>query len=236
MNRYNINKVAGQDIHMNIPLSMFTTPLGVDETLNTLITESVDKSLTPYFDGEKIPYKINLVGGLTINFRFYDEQTNTFQQNYESAGFDLDLLNRNSFTKSFFRLYFYDSNETSNSNLVTYEELEVIGTKIPQVKLDKIFLNRSDEVFKTTNNNKTFYIIGRFFNALNGRVYDFINTPISQTTPITISSYSQNNTWWSSPILVINPKNNNGNYNFTLLPFVGANTQNSITLTQRVLL
>jgi hypothetical protein len=112
----------------------------------------------------------------------------------------------------------------------------VIGTKIPQVKLDKIFLNRSDEVFKTTNNNKTFYIIGRFFNALNGRVYDFINTPISQTTPITISSYSQNNTWWSSPILVINPKNNNGNYNFTLLPFVGANTQNSITLTQRVLL
>ena len=51
-----------------------------------------------------------------------------------------------------------------------------------------------------------------------------------------ITDYSQNNDWWASPIMLINPNNNNGNHNFAVLPTIGANGTNTITLTEQVIL
>jgi hypothetical protein len=237
MERYTINKTIGKDINVTIPIGKSNTQVGLSETIKDLVQKETQNKINPYQDDEQIAYKTINVNGINVSFRFYNKETNTFQPDYQAAGFNTTTgLTRNSFTKSFFRLYFYDSNELQNRDLVLYEELDVRGTTQPTVNLKRIYWFRNDLEFNETNNNKTFYIIGRFFNALTGKVHDFMNLPLTYTSPITITDYSQNNDWWSSPILLINPKNNNGNYNFTTIPFVGANGGNTITLTEQVIL
>ena len=237
MNRYSINKVIDSDVNISLPMSMFHTPIGMSESITRLVNDETNGRINPYQDDEQIAYIANELNGFTINFRFLNKQTNTFEETYTAAGFDVNTgLTRNSFTRSFFRLYFYDSKEFERRNLVLFEELDVTGTIQPKLNLKRIFWFRNDLDFRETNNNKTFYVIGRFFNALTGKVHDFMNLPLTYTSPITITEFSQNDDWWSSPVLLINPKNNNGNHNFSLIPFVGANTTNEITLTEQVIL
>jgi hypothetical protein len=237
MERYAIHKVIGKDVNIAIPISKSITQVGLSETIKDLVEKETQNKINPYQDDEQIAYRSTDINGFNINFRFYDKQTNTFQLNYQAAGFNTTSgLTNSSFTKSFFRLYFYDSNELQNRDLVLFEEFDVIGTTQPTVNLKRLYWFRNDLEFNETTNNKTFYVIGRFFNALTGKVHDFMNLPLTYTSPITITDYSQNNDWWSSPVLLINPKNNNGNYNFTVLPFVGANGGSTITLTEQVIL
>lgn len=237
MERYIINKKLTKDVNIALNLTNSITQVGLGETINTLVENETSNSVNPFEDTEQIAYRATSVEGIEINFRFYNKVTNTFQNSYEAAGFDtVNGLIKNSFTKSYFRLYFYDSNEPTKRNLVLFEDIDVVGTKQPMFKLNRIYWFRNDKEFKNTNNNKTFYIIGRFFNASNGKVYDFMNLPLSYTSPITINDYSQNNQWWSSPMEILNPKNNNGNHNFSVLSGFGANGINSITLTEQVII
>lgn len=237
MNRYSINKVTNTDVNISLPMSMFHAPIGMGETITKLVNDETNGKINPYEDDEKIAYTPIGLSDVTINFRFLNRDTNTFEQSYSAAGFDVNNgLTKNSFTRSFFRLYFYDSNEFERRNLVLFEELDVNNSTQPKLSLNRVFWFRNDLEFKETNNNKTFYVIGRFFNALNGKVHDFMNLPLDNTAPITITQFSQNSEWWSSPVLLINPKNNNGNYNFSLIPLVGANGTNQITLTEQVIL
>jgi hypothetical protein len=237
MNRYSINKVKGTDINISLPTSMFHTTIGIGESIDNLVKKETEKRITPFEDQEQIAYKSTVLDGITINLRFLNKITNTFENSYLPAGFAIpDDLNKNSFTKSFFRLYFYDSNVLENRNLVLFEEFETVGNSQPRFNLDKIFWFRNDKDFIETNDNKTFYIIGRFFNALTGKVHDFMNLPLDYDTQINITQFRENSSWWSSPILVINPKNNNGSHNFSIIPFIGANTINEITLTEQIIL
>lgn len=239
MERYRINKVKGQDINISMPPSTSFTQLGLNETIDDLVAIETNDSLNPFRDEEQIAYRPYDVGGVNINFRFLNRNTNTYQQDYSAAGFDtVTGFTQNSFTKSYFRLYFYDENSPENRNLMLFEELDTINTTQPTFNLKRIFWNRNDVLFNKTNDNRNLYIIGRFFSALNGKVYDFYNLPLSYTAPIDITQYSQNSDYWTSPIVVYNPKNNNGNYNFAVLPqlITSGNTTNTITLTERVIL
>jgi len=237
MERYSINKVKGQDVNISIPPGLSFTQLGLGESIDKLVEIEVNDTINPYQDEEQIAYKATDINGFNIAFRFHNKNTNQYEQDYSVMGFDtITGLTKNSFTKSFFRLYFYDKNESENRNLVLFEELDVIGTIQPILNLKRVFWFRNNELFNTTNDNKKLYIIGKFFNALNGKVYDFFNLPLSYTSPINITQYSQNSDWWTSPTMLINPNNNNGNYNISTIPFVGANTNNTITLSERVIL
>tara|TARA_R110002020_G_scaffold113236_9_gene260388 strand:- start:22967 stop:23680 length:714 start_codon:yes stop_codon:yes gene_type:complete len=237
MERYSINKVKGKDINISMPPSTSFTQLGLTETIDELVAIETNNSLNPFSDGERIAYKSSDPGGININFRFLNRNTNTYEQDYSAAGFNtVTGLTKNSFTKSYFRLYFYDENSPENRNLMSFEDLDAIGTKQPTFNLKRIFWDRNYELFNKTNDNKNLYIIGRFFSALNGKVYDFYNLPLSYTAPINITQYSQNGGYWTSPIMVINPKINNGEHNFAILAFSGANTTDTITLTERVIL
>lgn len=237
MERYKINKTIGEDVYINIPNIMSHTGIGLGESIDRLVAEETNNKINPYQDDEQIAYKSTDVNGLTVNFRFLNRNTNLFEFNYENVGFNTTTgLTRNSFTRSYFRLYFYDSNKLERRNLVLFEDLDVVGTTVPSFKLKRVYWFRNDLEFNETYNNKTFYVIGRFFNALNGKVYDFMNLPLSYTSPINITDYSQNSDWWSSPIMLINPNNNNGNHNFAVLPTIGANGTNIITLTEQVIL
>lgn len=237
MNRIKLNRNLGNDLNFSLPIGEDFTQLGLSQSIDSLVFEETNNTINPYNDYEKIAYKTPTTDGININFRFLDESTNTYVNDYSAMGFDTNNgLSKNSFTKSFFRLYFYDENEPENRNLLFFEELDVVGTKVPLLNLKKIFWYRNDYIFNTTTNNKTLYVVGRFFNALDGKVYDFYNLPLSYTSPVDITQYSQNSTWWSSPMMLINPNNNNGNHIIAVLPFQGANTNNTITLTQRVIL
>jgi hypothetical protein len=210
--------------------------VGLSESVDDIIDEEVRKSVNPAYDGEQIKYKSYNTDGYNLTFRFYDENSNSFTTDYTAAGFDLPLdYSRNVFKKSYFRLYFYDVNEPQNRNLLFYEEIDVYNTTTPVIPLKKLYWFRNDTLFKDTLQNRDVYMIARFFNAKTGKIQDFINTPISTTTPLTITQYSNNSDWWSSPIRIINPKNNNGEYNFTTVVGVGANTINSITLTEQII-
>lgn len=225
------------DIYIPVNIPMEFTTVGLGETITNLVNIETEKRITPFIDGEQIAYKFTETDGCTINFRFYNKITGSFEQDYAAVGFDTTTgLTKSSFLRSFFRLYFYDNNELENRNLLFFEELDINSTVQPTLKLKRFYFFRNYKDFLETNSNKKVYVIGRFFNAATGKVHDFINTPLNYTTPINITQFSQNPSWWSSPFTIINPKNNNGNYNFFVDPFIGANTTNSITLTEQVIL
>lgn len=237
MEKYSINRNLGSDIHIPIVIPTEFTTVGLNESINDLVNKETKNSINGFIDEEQIAYKFTGLDGCGVNFRFYNTVTGNFEQSYEAVGFNtVTGLTKSSFLKSFFRLYFYDKKESENRNLLLFEELDVVGTTTPTLKLKRIYWFRNYSEFIETNNNKTLYVIGRFFNAATGKVHDFFNLPLNITTPINITQYSQNSDWWTSPVMVINPKNNNGNYNFTMIPFVGANTNNTITLTEQVIL
>lgn len=236
MERYSINRNLKKDINIGIEIPMSNTQVGLTESINRLVVKETENSVNPFDDTEQIAYKTFDKEGIDIAFRFYDNVTNTFQQDYAAAGFNtISGLTKSSFLRSYFRLYFYDKNEPQGRNLLLFEELDVSGTIEPVLKLNRIFWKRSDLLFKETLENRTLYVIGRFFNALTGKVQNFINIPLTYTSPINITDYSQNSDWWSSPIIVINPKNNGGDYNFDILPLNGANTLTTITLTEQII-
>jgi len=165
---------------------------------------------------------------------------------------------KNGFKKSFYRLYFYDSNMLENRNVIFTEDINIgdpfnltIGIiPDPVVKIKRLYWLKNDEDFdplsgSTTNspiylNYKTFYVEARFFNAKTGKVIKFINLPTTQTSPITIKYLADNPEYRTSPIKFINPKTNAlpsagpGNYNFVINSGIGANTSNSITFTEDV--
>jgi hypothetical protein len=80
----------------------------------------------------------------------------------------------------------------------------------------------------------------KFFNAKTGKISKFINSyPFGALPngPISIIDYSDinNRDWRTSAIKIINPRNNNGMYNFVpVVPF-GANTPNIITLSELIM-
>lgn len=238
MERYIINKTLGEDINISIPIIKTNTQVGLSESIKDLVKKETENSINPYLDDEKIAYKSFNPEGITVSFRFYNNATASYEDSYAPAGFNMpDDTTKNIFKKSFFRLYFYDNKEIEKRELVLFEELTINETITPTLNLKRIYWFRNDSDFKDdTINDKTLYVIGRFFNASTGKVHDFINLPINITTPITITEYSQNDDYWTSPLLVVNPNTNNGNYNIEPKIGVGANTQNSITLTEQIIL
>ena len=72
----------------------------------------------------------------------------------------------------------------------------------------------------------------KFFNAKTGEVVRFFNPPSSQGTPVKMNVLANNNDWRTSKMIILNPSNNNGYYNFQVGTNSGANTNTTITLTQ----
>lgn len=223
--------------YVTIPINLsFNSTLGLGESIDNLVSEEEQKSINPTYDGEKVRYKSYDINGYDLNFRFYNDNSGTFVDDYSAAGFSLpNDLRKNGFRKSYFRLYFYDVNEPQNRNLLFYEDINITKSTDPNFSLKKIYWLRNDKLFNTTLQNRSVYMVARFFNAKTGKIHDFINLPQNMTTPITITQFSNNPDWWSSPIEMLNPRNNNGGYNFTTAPSVGSNTSNSITLTEQII-
>jgi|694.fasta_scaffold06763_17 hypothetical protein len=232
--------------NINIPVNLKIEPADYSDDINSFIKREKLKSINPIIDGERVKYLTTDYQPITINFRFYNKNSDSFVppgtntgEGYQAAGFlPSEIGLKNNFKKSYFRLYFYDNNDTKTQNLLLTEDISTYGSTIPSFNFSKIFWLKNDPVFSsTTIINRRVYMEARFFNAKTGRVHRFINTPLSVSFPVNISILANNQSWKSSKILILNPKLNNGNRYFEIdqsLP-LGANTTNSITFTEYVL-
>ena len=231
---------------ITLPISTDFYPVDYGEDVQDIVVAERIKAIGKPFDGETVKYLypnpiINNNNGLMIQFRFWNTTSSTYTTSYNAAGFtNLDISkNRNPFKKSFFRLYFYDSNSGETSNLIFTEDLSVYNTTTAMIPFNRLYWLRNDKDFIGNTNNKTVYMNASFFNAKTGKITRFINTnvigpPNFVNTPINIQQYSNpaNKEWRTSAITIINPRGNNGLYNFVpVVPF-GANQISVITLSE----
>ena len=222
--------------NINIPINVKFEVVDYSDDIDNFIEREKKKSINPAIDGEKVKYISENYNTVTINFRFYNKSSGIYDTpSYITAGFvPQDIGVKNNFKKSFFRLYFYDSNDNKKQNLLLTEDISANGSTIPSFNLDKIYWLMSGNPITGTGNKKT-YMEARFFNAKTGRVHRFFNVPIYITSPITVSDLANNQTWKTSQITILSPNTNNGNRWFRVEPGIGANTQNTITMTEFIL-
>lgn len=221
-----------------------TTTIGITDygdDIQNFIEEEEKKAINPIVDYERIKYTSVPYPSIDLKFRFFNKTSGQYDDNnltggYNLAEFNNDEINKkNNFKKSFFRLYFFDSNDTRKQNLLLTEEIDVFKSTKPEFKFGRIFWLKEDEVFDDSNDNRTVYMEARFFNAKTGRVHRFINPPSTTSNPLSIVDLKNNQSWKTSQILIMNPKNTNGIYQFKPVDGIGANTQNTITMTEYIL-
>lgn len=220
---------------INLPISLDFFPVDYGDNINKLVDEETKKAINPFFDAETTKYTYsdsNVGNNLTITFKFWNGQS--LGSTYIDAGFtETEVrIKKNGFKKSFFRLYFYDSNSGDTSNLIFSEDLDIGETTEPIINFNSLYWLRNDDYFIKNNSNRKVYMEARFFNAKTGKVLKFINLPNSINMPLSIENYSDPNNrgYRTFTIEILNPKLNGGYYNFK--PFNGSS---SITLSQLVM-
>lgn len=224
--------------NISFPIENNFNEVGQEVDINRWVSKEVKKVINPISNGERVKYLPNIFPTINLKFRFFNKNNNTYDDNtltsgYESVGFLPNEINvKNSFKKSFFRLYFFDSNDIKNRNLLSTEDLDVFGSNKPEFKLDRIYWFQDDDYFRGNTNNRIIYMEAKFFNAKTGEVVRFFNPPSSQGTPVKMNVLANNNDWRTSKMIILNPSNNNGYYNFQVGTNSGANTNTTITLTQ----
>lgn len=228
-----------------LPINTDFYPVDYSEDIQDIVLAERKKAINPIVDLETIKYKFyssddnGATEKLLLNFRFWNGTTNNYSTEYTTVGFTTTEVtkNRNNFKKSFFRLYFYDSNSGDTNNLLFIEDINCYNTTKSELYLDRLYWLRNDPYFTDTNFNRTVYMKASFFNAKTGKVINFINPSPILATPLTIQQYSDpnNRDWRSSAINILNPKTNNGLYLFKPVTPFGANQSRTITLSEFVL-
>ena len=216
---------SGTTINSELNYKNITIPInssGMDtdnsDTLNKYIKKEAKKLFNPIKDGERVKYKSESPTKITFIF----QGTGGI---YQRVGFQPSDYTKNNFKKSFFRLYFYDSNDVKTQNLLLTEDINISGSggNGPEFDFNRLFWLKSDDLFIDVNNSERIvYMTANFFNAKNGKVYRFINPPTTQSQPLDINVLNQNPEWLSVPVKIINPKTNGGKYQFKPVPDVGA--------------
>lgn len=224
---------------ITIPLEIKFEPLDYSDDIGNWVGSETQKAINSILDGEKVKYLSTIQTGVTVEFRFSDRRvtTGTYTTEYEGNGFIIPQeYNLNRFKKSYFRLYFYDSNDSETANLLFTEDLPVVGKGDARFVLKRLFWDKDDEIMDNSFTDRVTYMEGKFFNAKTGQVQTFYCPPVTVTSPVGISEYSDvdNRGWRTSPIKLINPNNTLGGYRFTTIPVAGT-TLEKITLSEFIL-
>lgn len=217
-NNYFRTTVKGNEEYINIPLEITFDMEGRGDMIREWEEEVIKDILNPINDFEvtKFAHKDyiienNLKTEINYEFNFFDYLTPPFNAtitnwatDYENASFtDSEIYYfANSFKNSFFKLDFYDTNQTeSQTNLLsiiipTQQGLKEPGTIGPplnqtavEVKKPKFVLDYTGadkEGFyvywlrdKNYLNTTEFYVSAKFFNAKKGQFIRMVNKPQS---------------------------------------------------------
>jgi hypothetical protein len=217
-NNYFRTTVKGNEEYINIPLEITFDMEGRGDMIREWEEEVIKDILNPINDFEVTKFahkdytiKNNLKTEINYEFNFFDYLTPPFNAtitnwatDYENASFtDSEIYYfANSFKNSFFKLDFYDTNQTeSQTNLLsiiipTQQGLKEPGTIGPplnqtavEVKKPKFVLDYTGadkEGFyvywlrdKNYLNTTEFYVSAKFFNAKKGQFIRMVNEPQS---------------------------------------------------------
>jgi hypothetical protein len=224
---------------ITIPLEIKFEPTDYSDDIDNWVGSETQKAINKILDGEKIKYTSQVEGGITIEFRFSDRsQSGSYSSDYTANGFIIpEEYPLNRFNKSYFRLYFYDSNNSETANLLFTEELPIERTSKATFTLKRLFWDKDDVIMDNSFDNRTIYMEAKFFNAKTGQVQTFYCPPTNVSSPVGIVQYrSVNNKGWrTSPIELINPNNSGGEYRFRTINNVGGTTTEKITMSEFIL-
>tara|TARA_B100000927_G_C16376557_1_gene433709 strand:+ start:147 stop:974 length:828 start_codon:yes stop_codon:yes gene_type:complete len=213
--------LSGNDVLIkSIPITLNSQnrDTGYEDVVNNLFKENEKKVINPFVDTEKIKFnsaKRIVEGGfyvysdLKLKFYFSSHDNpnivSTPATNWESAGFTPDEINNslNSLRFSFFRVDFYDSENTREQNFLFSEFLTVGFNQTTQFSFNRLYWFKEDQNFKNDTYVDLYFDV-TFFNAKNGSSVRFIN----KTNPevdATVESYNQNPDWRFTKIRLLNP-------------------------------
>jgi hypothetical protein len=217
-NNYFRTTIKGNEEYINIPLEITFDMEGRGDMIRDWEEEVIKEVLNPINDFETTKfankeYNVNNTLKTEINYEFkffnyltpiLSGTTSDWGSDYENASFTNSEIYyfANSFKKSFFKLDFYDTNQTENQTILlsiiipTQQGLKEPGTIGPplnqtpvEVKKPKFVLDYTGadkEGFyvywlkdKNYLNTNEFYVSAKFFNAKKGQFIRMINKPQS---------------------------------------------------------
>lgn len=185
---------------------------GYQDLINKMAQEEKEKNVNTVIDRETIKYTSAIIdtqepSSLNIRFNFFNRDTQTYGEDWVTAGFTNTEINekRNSLTKSFFKLDFYDSDEQNNKNYLFSEFLNVNLNGTTTFPFTRLYWLKNDPNFIQLNTYRTLYFDATFFNAKDGSVRRFINRYNQVTGGITLTQYRDNKQWRYAKLRVLNP-------------------------------
>ena len=200
-----------------ITLNSQTRDTGYEEVINKLLKENEKSVINPFEDTEKIKFNsakrieengYYVSSDLKLKFYFKSDNTNnqTPQSSWLGAGFTQDEINNslNSLKFSFFRIDFYDSENTREQNFLFSEFITVGFNQTTEFNFNRLFWYKEDDKFKN-DDYLTLYFDVTFFNGKNGSVIRFLNKTNPEQTNLTVEEYNQNPDWRYTKVRLLNP-------------------------------
>lgn len=207
MNKFYIRQNILLDKQINIPVELKWDYEGLDDAIDQYETQAIKDVIGSGYDFEvnRFPHTADEQGNTAINYEFYFysggslSAPNSWQLSYLGEGFTTQdiFYYSNKFTRSFFKLDFYDTvDEKRQKNYFTIiiptqqgEFMNInmartpVAIRMPKYKLNYIgdkegfFLYWLKSLkFLPIN---TFYMTAKFFNAGTGEFTKMMNTPQS---------------------------------------------------------
>ena len=217
-NNYFRKIVTGNEEYINIPLEITFDMEGRGDMIRDWEEEVIKDVLNPIIDFETTKfankeYNVNNTLKTEINYEFnffnylippLSATTSDWGSDYENASFtDSEIYYfANSFKNSFFKLDFYDTNQTENQTILlsiiipTQQGVKEPGTIGPPLNQTSVEVKKPKFVLDYTGSDKEgfyvywlkdrnyldinqFYVSAKFFNAKKGQFIRMINKPQS---------------------------------------------------------
>lgn len=131
--KFRVNNISGStDSNLTIPISMNFTPVDQSDIIKRdFIDKETDKSINPIIDFEKVRFipkvktlnnNVNQVEHLEYRLHLKENNPSLTISTYDDIGFVNDdvKFRRNNLKNSFLRLSFYDSDNSTNQNLLFF--------------------------------------------------------------------------------------------------------------------
>jgi hypothetical protein len=217
VNNFIIKQINGLNKQINIPIELTWDLEGIDDAIDQYETKAVEQVLGRGYDFEveRFPHdKHENSENTFVDYEFYfysggslEDQTN-WKNSYLGEGFTVQdvFYYSNSFTKSFFKLDFYDTVDdkrqknyftviiptTQGSEMVSGMARDTVTIKKPKFILDYVGDREGFFLYWLKSLKfipiNTFYMTAKFYNAETGSFTKLSNQPQSIFTNTTLGS------------------------------------------------
>lgn len=184
------NAFVNERKNIVLPLPLSFVPGDYDEQRQELIDELTFSAINQPKNNEKIKFTKSDRSKINIVFNF-----NGSGSGYEKVGFTEEDKSFNGFKKSFYRLYFYNSDDDKVSRLLFTEDVNITNKNTTSIDIDRIYWYMDDPIFKKGGDRELF-MDARFFNAKNGKTHKFVTSIPNGKHKIIFKNPNSNNGYY----------------------------------------